>query len=243
MFCQTIKKEPNTSRGENISRPGRSGFTLIELLVVIAIIAMLLAVLVPSLRKAKDYARKIMCLSNCRQMGIALQAYLIERKDRLPPSSCNIKNPEQYWLTVLSQYTSQKLLYRCPADKAELFFDWDRPLEPQRPEARWSSFAINALLDPPGDFNKASNVKHPMYCIYIGEAPDSWTKYDHLHPDGWGSVEEAKGQIAWDRHRNCSNYIFVDGHAETLQIEETWNWPGRCLWIPKYAPSWPPDDD
>jgi prepilin-type N-terminal cleavage/methylation domain-containing protein/prepilin-type processing-associated H-X9-DG protein len=239
---ETIKANMITCRGENCSRPGRCGFTLIELLVVIAIIAGLLAILTPALRKAKDSARKIMCLSNCRQMGIALQAYLIERKDRLPPSSCHISNPEQYWLTVLSRYTDQKLLYRCPADKAELFFDWDRPNEEQ-PNARWSSFAINALLDPPADFNKASNVKRPMYCIYISEAPDEWKQYDHLHPENWGSIPEARGQIAWNRHRNCSNYIFVDGHAETLQLEDTWNWPGRCLWHPKYAPGWPPADD
>jgi prepilin-type N-terminal cleavage/methylation domain-containing protein/prepilin-type processing-associated H-X9-DG protein len=51
------------------------GFTLIELLVVIAIIALLLSVLIPSLRKAKDYAKQIVCLNNCKTFGMANVMY------------------------------------------------------------------------------------------------------------------------------------------------------------------------
>ena len=51
------------------------GFTLIELLVVIAIIAVLMGILMPSLRKAKEQARKIVCRSNMKQIGLAIQMY------------------------------------------------------------------------------------------------------------------------------------------------------------------------
>jgi prepilin-type N-terminal cleavage/methylation domain-containing protein len=53
----------------------KKGFTLIELLVVIAIIGLLLAVIVPALRKAKDYARKVICQSNYKQIGVVLGTY------------------------------------------------------------------------------------------------------------------------------------------------------------------------
>lgn len=61
------------------------GFTLIELLVVIAIIALLLAVIVPSLQKAKDYARRTLCMNNARQTGLGLKVYCQSNDDELIP--------------------------------------------------------------------------------------------------------------------------------------------------------------
>lgn len=62
----------------------KSGFTLIELLVVIAIIALLLSILIPSLGKAKDRTRTILCRSNLRQYGLAMKMYLDDNKAYFP---------------------------------------------------------------------------------------------------------------------------------------------------------------
>jgi prepilin-type N-terminal cleavage/methylation domain-containing protein len=77
------------------------GFTLIELLVVIAIIALLMAIVMPGMRKAKEYARKVICQSNYRQIGIAIGTYEMEHEYnfRNYKSAVNIPNADlpKYW--------------------------------------------------------------------------------------------------------------------------------------------------
>ena len=227
----------------------RRGFTLIELLVVIAIIAVLMGVLLPSLNRARQQARKIACLSNMRQMGMAVSAYLTDADYRLPPSSCHIDDPNDHWLRILTGYAREQLLFRCPGDTAKDFVDWDKPLDEQA-EVRYSSFAVNALLDPihyrygaqHNRYNDINQLRHAMYTIWISEAPDTdnFNLADHIHPEIWeGSIEYAQQFVAWDRHKGTSNYLFADGHAGNLRFEETYAWPTTCYWYPEAAPTWP----
>ncbi|HBG26492.1 MAG: hypothetical protein A2Y10_04105 [Planctomycetes bacterium GWF2_41_51] len=224
------------------------GFTLVELLVVISIIAILLAVLIPALNKARQQAKKVVCSSNMRQMGVALQCYLQDSETHLPDSSCHTDDPNEYWLKILTKYLKQNLLFKCPADEAKNFVDWNKSSRQQPDNARWSSFALNSLLDSncprySGKYNSVKFIYKPQYCIYVSESPSSWTKEDHIHPETWGySINTAKKYIAWDRHSNKSNYLFADGHAETLKIEDTYSWPGNCFWFPESSPGWPNDE-
>ena len=92
----------------------RRGFTLIELLVVIAIIAILAALLLPALGRAKGSAQRIACSSNLRQIGLALRLYTLEHDGRMPPRELFVN----LWPTQLQPHYSDLQLLRCPADLA-----------------------------------------------------------------------------------------------------------------------------
>jgi len=74
----------STSQPVKPSTP-RSAFTLIELLVVVSIIALLIAILLPSLKQARDVARETVCLSNIRQQASTLMMYATDQRGKFPP--------------------------------------------------------------------------------------------------------------------------------------------------------------
>jgi len=97
----------------------RRAFTLIELLVVIAIIAILAAMILPALAKAKEKTKLISCLSNLRQWGMALRMYIDDNGDRLPrdgmdssgnyPGANGVNEPTA-WFNLLPLYMGEKNL-------------------------------------------------------------------------------------------------------------------------------------
>ena len=76
-----------------MSRSERRGFTLIELLVVIAIIALLIAILLPALSKARNTARRAVCLSNLKQYGVGAASYATDNQDKVPSYSWELLSP------------------------------------------------------------------------------------------------------------------------------------------------------
>src|SRR5436190_21058286 len=101
---------PTDSRINRAHTPSRrsSAFTLIELLVVIAIIAILAAMLLPALAKAKDRARAIQCLNNARQIGLASTLYTGDNNESYP-FGVNVKNDASWsdptaWHILLLPY-------------------------------------------------------------------------------------------------------------------------------------------
>ncbi len=132
---------------------GRKGFTLIELLVVIAIIGILAAMVFPVFARARESARKAVCLSNIKNIALAFQMYLADNNDTFPPEEstreaeeyftlapgggrdapredCNHKqhaNPFIRWPLVLDEYVKNREVWRCPSAKLEKSARWIVP--------------------------------------------------------------------------------------------------------------------
>ena len=115
------------------ARHRRGGFTLVELLVVIGIIAVLIAILLPALARSREQAKNVQCLSNLRQMGLAMQQYMTQSKGYLMPVQHSGQTHNSTWPATLvgQKYLQAPLngsptgVFMCPSGsftEAKTFF-------------------------------------------------------------------------------------------------------------------------
>jgi prepilin-type N-terminal cleavage/methylation domain-containing protein len=104
-------RHPGNSWPRSACRPARA-FTLTELLVVIGITAVLLALLLPVLSKARASGQSVACLSNLRQIMMAFHLYAGDNAQRLPDPVA----AQQSWESLLKQYLPSRESYHCPSD-------------------------------------------------------------------------------------------------------------------------------
>ena len=193
-----------------MTRGWTKGFTLIELLVVIAVVGILAALLLPALGQAKEKGRCTACLSNLRQVNLAIRLYAEDNADALPVLPAPNPYPNgvgAYYKQLVKGY----LGLTGPASPSEKVFicPSDRTLQSQIGHA-FTSYTFNGYEVGPGAIaritgKRLSSIKSPAKAVLVGEWPaffgGSW------HPVVNQVYPKAKDVLS-----------FVDGHAGLTKI-------------------------
>ena len=229
-------------------RSPRRAFTLVELLVVIGIIAVLVAILMPALTRARDQANRIQCMNNVRQLLVGCQMYVNENKlawpfcnwlsqedSRVPQPPYagwlykwpNLSKPEDVEAGVLWQYLKNRDIYHCPLDpppykNASLF-----------PTHHLTSYLMNGAAN---GFGRLTPRQKPYFYritkfrqdgIVFWEAPDNET---------WNDGSSFPDQQQTKRHGKGATIGCFAGHVEWMlqkDLDREWmKLPGRLYCTP-----------
>ncbi|MFH1716924.1 MAG: type II secretion system protein [Planctomycetota bacterium] len=216
----------------------RKGFTLIELLVVIAVIALLTAILIPSLQRARKQAKTVTCQANLKHWGIILNAYTNDNNGRFFRGV--VDGWWNDWIEILEPfYGKVGGLTCCPlatktADKGGvgIFTAWNDK------EGDYGSYGLSAWVcnaDPGAvfgdgrywrtpDVQGTQNV--PVFVDCLGIA--GWPDHTSIPPDREGerpgtiSLTEQMRTFCINRHNEGVNGLFMDWSVRKIALKELW---------------------
>ncbi|MCC6731162.1 MAG: DUF1559 domain-containing protein [Chthonomonadales bacterium] len=221
-----------------------SAFTLSELLVVIEIIAILAAILFPVFAQAREKARGISCLSNTRQIGLALAMFAQDHEEYLPKAFFNDEaqageswgNPWWFgWEQVIAPYIKSNMLLHCPSDGTSGIRCYDdangNPPDPAtlaNPNCFPASYRSNISNMPNGPWTamKLAALDQPAEAILVGESVPGVDNFNWNQLATWEDIHarvcrDVTDNAAFDRHGK------VSGNRNDVAL----NGAGRCNYV------------
>lgn len=201
----------------------RSGFTLIELLVVVAIIAVLAAILFPVLATAREKARQTTCLSDEKQLAMAVLMYAGDYDEYLCPTDTgqvDAKGNEILWPDLLDPYVKSAAVRLCPSD----------------PKEHLCSYGLNELnfadMGDPGAIppKVLGKFEAPAQTVMLGElGVGSTGNFNDFTTVRLGTYKLTAPDVDLNdpfdarpacRHFQRANIAFMDGHDQSLKLEQ-----------------------
>jgi prepilin-type N-terminal cleavage/methylation domain-containing protein/prepilin-type processing-associated H-X9-DG protein len=223
------------------------GFTLIELLVVIAIIAILAAILFPVFSQARESARKTSCLSNTKQIGLAVNMYVQDYDERFFPQpwpgGCpdtgyfthNPAHPRQHWATMIYPYVKNGGLFDCPSYAGTTFVAayalWECGDPNRRRIVPFVEYGLNerifgnntgtslAALQSPASIGiiADNNYIFSWYNCLVGPL-DSQPRFYWPEGRSWATYYQGN-----PRHQGGMNFVYADGHSKWARAADNPN--------------------
>jgi len=212
-------------------RSSHQGFTLIELLVVIAIIAILAAMLLPALSKAKAKAKQAYCYNNLKQMGLAMHMYGDENNGKVP------RGNEPFWWQVFIPYLGGIKASRDEYGRVRVYTCPGYPDKRQVMCYVVNAWTFSSTSDKTGSeiegLQSLSRIQRPVATIYFTDNEsaswrpvftstnviigsdslnDVWSPY-HLPYGPSGRTLSNERRVAAQRHGEGANFLFFDAHA------------------------------
>ncbi|WDE97987.1 prepilin-type N-terminal cleavage/methylation domain-containing protein [Lentisphaera profundi] len=184
-------------------------FTLIELLVVIAILGILASLLLPALGKARKKSQQAVCVSQHKQLSVAIQMYADDNNEYMPTVNHPDQNSRLGWTFFVAPYLNLKTNqigeapFHCPS--SEIVANW----ESQKAGTTYNSYFGDTR------FNQANARNTPKQLSEIEDAVETVVTADSIDGDNWANAAKSlpSSNAIGYRHNNGLNVLWADGHV------------------------------